>query len=56
MAVFPEHAAGSVPPASRRAVTAIAAKQGYLPVGVALLAESPEALGGFLRRNRNLRR
>jgi AhpD family alkylhydroperoxidase len=49
MTVFTEHTTESAPPASRRAMTAVAAKQGYLPVGVALLAESPEALEGFLR-------
>src|SRR6202012_3913838 len=49
MTVFTEHTTESAPSASRRAMTAVAAKQGYLPVGVALLAESPEALEGFLR-------
>jgi hypothetical protein len=45
MTDFTEHATGPAPPA----MTAIAAKQGYLPVGVALLAESPGAPEGFLR-------
>jgi AhpD family alkylhydroperoxidase len=39
----------SAPPAARRSMTAVAGKQGYLPAGVALLAESPETLEGFLR-------
>ena len=30
-------------------MAAVTAKQGYLPVAVALLAESPETLDGFLR-------
>jgi AhpD family alkylhydroperoxidase len=49
MTVFTEHTTESAPAASRRVMTAVAAKQGYLPVAVALLAESPEALEGFLR-------
>jgi AhpD family alkylhydroperoxidase len=48
MTVFTEYAIESAPPASRRAMTAVAAKQGYLPGAVALLAESPETLEGFL--------
>jgi hypothetical protein len=48
MTDFTEPATGSAPPAMT-AIAAIAAKQGYLPVGVALLAESPEAPEGFLR-------
>jgi AhpD family alkylhydroperoxidase len=49
MTMFTQHTFESAPPASRRAMTAITGKQGYLPVAVALLAESPEALEGFLR-------
>lgn len=49
MTVFTVHTAESAPPASRRAMAAVEAKQGYLPAAVALLAESPEALEGFLR-------
>ncbi len=49
MTAFTPHTAESAPPASRRAMTAVAAKQGYLPAAVALLAESPETLEGFLR-------
>jgi AhpD family alkylhydroperoxidase len=49
MTMFTEHTAESAPPASRRAMAAVAGKQGYLPVAIGLLAESPEALEGFLR-------
>jgi AhpD family alkylhydroperoxidase len=47
--MFTQHTIESAPPASRRAMAAVAGEQGYLPVGVALLAESPETLEGFLR-------
>jgi AhpD family alkylhydroperoxidase len=47
--MFTQHTIESAPPASRRAMTAVAGKQGYLPAGVGLLAESPETLEGFLR-------
>ena len=49
MTTFTRHTIESAPPASRRAMAAVTAKQGYLPAAVALLAESPEALEGFLR-------
>jgi AhpD family alkylhydroperoxidase len=49
MSVFTMHTVESAPAASRRAMTAIAEKQGFLPAGVGLLAESPETLDGFLR-------
>jgi AhpD family alkylhydroperoxidase len=49
MAMFTRHTIESAPAASRRAMTAVTAKQGYLPAAVGLLAESPEALEGFLR-------
>src|ERR1700744_4334755 len=49
MTMFTRHTIESAPPASRRAMPAVAGKQGYLPAGVGLLAESPEALEGFLR-------
>ena len=49
MTMFTRHTIESAPPASRRAMAAVTGKQGYLPVAVALLAESPEALEGFLR-------
>ena len=47
--MFTQHTIESAPPASRRAMAAVTGKQGYLPAGVGLLAESPEALEGFLR-------
>jgi AhpD family alkylhydroperoxidase len=49
MSAFTEHTIESAPAASRRAMTAVAGKQGYLPAAVGLLAESPETLEGFLR-------
>jgi AhpD family alkylhydroperoxidase len=49
MTAFTEHTTESAPPAARRAMTAVAGKQGYLPVAVALMAESPETLDAFLR-------
>jgi len=49
MTMFTQHTIESAPPASRRAMAAVTGKQGYLPAAVALLAESPEALEGFLR-------
>jgi AhpD family alkylhydroperoxidase len=47
--MFTRHTIETAPAASRRSMTAVTAKQGYLPVAVGLLAESPEALDGFLR-------
>ncbi|MFJ5844153.1 carboxymuconolactone decarboxylase family protein [Streptomyces sp. NPDC092903] len=47
--VFTEHTPESAPAASRPAMAAVTAKQGYLPTGVALLASSPELLNGFLK-------
>ena len=47
--MFTQHTIESAPSASRRAMTAVSSKQGYLPAGVGLLAESPETLEGFLR-------
>jgi AhpD family alkylhydroperoxidase len=49
MTMFTEHSTESAPPAARRAMAAVAGKRGYLPAAVALLAESPELLEGFLR-------
>ena len=49
MPAFTEHTIESAPEASRRSMTAVAGKQGYLPAAVGLLAESPETLEGFLR-------
>jgi AhpD family alkylhydroperoxidase len=49
MTEFTQHTLESAPPASRRALTAVAAKQGFLPAAAAMLAESPETLDGFLR-------
>ena len=49
MTMFTRYTIETAPAASRRSMTAVTAKQGYLPVAVGLLAESPEALDGFLR-------
>jgi AhpD family alkylhydroperoxidase len=49
MTMFTRHTIESAPAASRRSMTAVTAKQGYLPAAVGLLAESPETLDGFLR-------
>jgi len=49
MPPFTQHTLDSAPPASRRAMAAVAEKQGYLPAAVGLLAESPETLDAFLR-------
>jgi AhpD family alkylhydroperoxidase len=46
---FTRHTAESAPPAARRAMTAAGEKQGFVPAAVALMAESPETLDGFLR-------
>ena len=49
MNMFTAYTPESAPAASRRAMAAVEAKQGYLPAAVGLLAESPETLEGFLR-------
>lgn len=49
MTMFTRHTIESAPAGSRRPMAAVTAKQGYLPAAVGLLAESPEALEGFLR-------
>lgn len=49
MTMFTRHTIESAPAASRRPMTAVTAKQGYLPAAIGLLAESPETLDGFLR-------
>lgn len=45
---FPDHTAESAPPESRRAMAATAKHLGFMPVGMARLAASPELLNGFL--------
>ncbi|MFB6877782.1 carboxymuconolactone decarboxylase family protein [Streptomyces sp. NPDC056323] len=49
VSAFPDHTAESAPAAARRTMTAVAAKQGYLPSAVARLATSPELLDSFLK-------
>src|SRR5690348_12541517 len=46
---FPDHTIESAPPASRRTMAATAEQLGFMPVGVARLASSPELLNGFLK-------
>jgi AhpD family alkylhydroperoxidase len=48
---FVDHTIESAPPAARRSMEAVVKKLGYLPVGVARLAASPQLLDGFLRAN-----
>lgn len=45
---FVAHTLESAPPAARRSMQGVVKNMGYLPEGVALLAESPETLNGFL--------
>jgi AhpD family alkylhydroperoxidase len=49
MSTFTQHTVESAPPESRRPIAEVEKRLGYLPAAVGLLAESPEALGGFLR-------
>ena len=49
MTMFTQYTIETAPAASRRSMTAVTAKQGFLPAAIGLLAESPEALDGFLR-------
>src|SRR6202046_1490940 len=46
--MFTEHTLESAPAAARRSITATINHNGYLPTAVALMATSPELLGGFL--------
>jgi AhpD family alkylhydroperoxidase len=47
--LFPVHTAETAPAAARRTVEGVERRFGFLPGGVARLAESPELLDGFLR-------
>jgi AhpD family alkylhydroperoxidase len=46
---FPALTPETAPPGSRRALTATAAHLGYLPVGLARMAASPQLTDGFLK-------
>lgn len=46
---FADHTLETAPPAARRAMESTIRNLGYLPVGVARLAQSPQALDGFLK-------
>jgi AhpD family alkylhydroperoxidase len=47
--MFVDHTLESAPPAARRSMAATIKHLGYLPVGVARLAEAPQLLDGFLK-------
>ncbi|WBB65493.1 carboxymuconolactone decarboxylase family protein [Micromonospora sp. WMMD812] len=49
---FPTHTSETAPAAVRPTMEGVRQKFGYLPVAVARMAESPEALKGFLTVNR----
>ncbi|NUT53391.1 MAG: carboxymuconolactone decarboxylase family protein [Saccharothrix sp.] len=49
--MFAQHTLESAPAASRPLMESVAAHLGQVPPAVALLAESPEMLGGFLHAN-----
>lgn len=46
---FTDHTPDSAPPGARRSMETTVRRLGYLPAPVGRLAESPEALDGFLR-------
>jgi AhpD family alkylhydroperoxidase len=46
---FPEHTPDDAPDGAGRLLTAVARHQGFLPIGVARLASSTQALEGFLK-------
>ncbi|MET8229554.1 carboxymuconolactone decarboxylase family protein [Micromonospora sp. NPDC005298] len=48
MSVFTAHTAETAPAAARRAVETVRGRFGWLPTPVALMAESPQLLAGFL--------
>ncbi|MCE6998284.1 carboxymuconolactone decarboxylase family protein [Saccharothrix sp. S26] len=49
--MFAQHTLDTAPAASRPLMESTVAHLGHLPTAVALLAESPEMLGGFLHAN-----
>jgi AhpD family alkylhydroperoxidase len=51
MPVFTAHTPDTAPAAARPTIEGVRRKLGYLPGGVALMAESPELLRGFLTAN-----
>ncbi|MEV1156511.1 carboxymuconolactone decarboxylase family protein [Micromonospora chokoriensis] len=48
MSVFTEHTAETAPVAARRTIEGVQNRFGFLPTPVALMAESPQLLAGFL--------
>ncbi|MEU1588697.1 carboxymuconolactone decarboxylase family protein [Micromonospora sp. NPDC005710] len=51
MSVFTEHTAETAPAAARRTIEGVRGRFGWLPSAVALMAESPQLLNGFLTAN-----
>ncbi|MEH1169620.1 carboxymuconolactone decarboxylase family protein [Micromonospora sp. CPCC 205539] len=51
MSVFTAHTAETAPAAARPTVEAVSRRFGFLPAPVALMADSPELLAGFLTAN-----
>ncbi|MET7861677.1 carboxymuconolactone decarboxylase family protein [Micromonospora taraxaci] len=51
MSVFTEHTAETAPVAARRTIEGVQNRFGWLPTPVALMAESPQLLAGFLAAN-----
>ncbi|GAB4105160.1 carboxymuconolactone decarboxylase family protein [Micromonospora taraxaci] len=51
MSVFTEHTAETAPVAARRTMEGVQNRFGWLPTPVALMAESPQLLAGFLAAN-----
>ncbi|EHR63211.1 carboxymuconolactone decarboxylase family protein [Saccharomonospora cyanea] len=47
--MFVDHTVETAPPASRRVMTGVSERMGYLPAPVRRLAESPQLLDGFLK-------
>ncbi|MEV4117700.1 carboxymuconolactone decarboxylase family protein [Micromonospora sp. NPDC049645] len=54
MSVFTAHTTETAPAAARRAVEGVRGRFGWLPTPVALMAESPQLLAGFLTANAGL--
>ncbi|WP_433128405.1 carboxymuconolactone decarboxylase family protein [Micromonospora sp. CA-240977] len=51
MSVFTEHTAETAPAAARQTIEGVQGRFGWLPTPVALMAESPQLLDGFLTAN-----
>ncbi|MER7586858.1 carboxymuconolactone decarboxylase family protein [Micromonospora sp. NPDC127501] len=51
MSVFTAHTAETAPAAARRSIEGVRGRFGWLPAPVALMADSPQLLSGFLTAN-----